>query len=75
MANAADLLHAYREQAGTDEHEAAQTLLDFFDTFGMLEEAAAVLCDYIDEQGIANDFANELRENGLVIGPGQADDD
>ena len=67
MATAAELLRAYREQAGLDADEAIMLLVDFLATYGMTGGAAVALCDYIDDEGIAQDFAGLLKENGLVI--------
>jgi hypothetical protein len=36
----------------------------------MTGSAADALCDHIDEEGMTGDFAGLLKENGLVIEPG-----
>ncbi len=78
MAAAAKLLRAYRDQAGLDADDAIALLVDFLATYGMTGSAAAALCDYIDKEGMTEDFAGLLKENGLVIEAGDAlgeDDD
>jgi len=78
MASAAELLHAYREQAGLDADEAITLLAEFLASYGITGGAADALCDYIDDEGMTGDFAGLLKENGLVIQAGDAlgeDDD
>ena len=70
MATAADLLRAYREQAGLDADEAIVLLVDFLASYGMTGGAADALCDYIDDEGMTEDFAGLLKENGFVIEAG-----
>jgi len=72
MATAADLLRAYREQAGLDADEAITLLTDFLASYGMTGGAADALCDHIDDEGMTEDFAGLLKENGLVIEAGDA---
>ena len=67
MATAAELLRAYRGQAGLDADDAIALLVGFLATYGMTGSAADALCDYIDKEGMTADFANLLKENGLVI--------
>ena len=67
MATAAELLRAYREQAGLDAHDAIALVVDFLASYGMTGSAADALCDYIDDEGMTEDFAGLLKENGLVI--------
>lgn len=68
MATAAELLRAYREQAGLDADDAIALLVDFLATYGMTDSAADTLCEYIDDDGMTEDFASLLKENGLVLG-------
>lgn len=78
MATAAVLLRAYRDQAGLDADDAIALLVDFLASYGMTGGAADALCDYIDDEGMTEDFAGLLKENGLVIEAGDAlgeDDD
>ena len=78
MATAAGLLRAYREQAGLDADDAIALLVNFLASYGMTGGAADALCDYIDDEGMTEDFAGLLKENGLVIEAGDAlgeDDD
>jgi len=75
MATAAEFLRAYREQAGLDRDEAIALLVDFIAGYGLTDNAADVLCDYIDDEGMAEDFAALLRENGLILEPGVAAQD
>ena len=42
-------------------------LIDFLASYGMTHNAAAALCNYIDDEGMTEDFASLLKENGLVI--------
>ena len=72
MATAAELLRAYREQAGLDADEAITLVVDFLASYGMTGGAADTLCDYIDDEGMVEDFATLLRENGLMLEPGAA---
>jgi hypothetical protein len=72
MATAAELLRAYREQAGLDADDAIALLVDFLASYGMTGGAADALCDYIDDEGLTEDFAGLLKENGLVIEAGDA---
>jgi len=67
MASAAELLRAYREQAGLDADDAIALLVDFRASYGMTGSAADALCEHIDDKGMAEDFAGLLKENGLVI--------
>jgi hypothetical protein len=71
MATAEELLRAYREQGGLDAEDALALLVDFFSSYGMTSGAAGALCDYIDDEGMTEDFARLLRENGLVIESGE----
>jgi len=78
MATAAKLLRAYRDQAGLDADDAIALLVDFLAGYGMTGSAADALCDYIDDEGLTDDFASLLKENGLVVEAGDAlgeDDD
>lgn len=75
MATAAELLQAYREQAGLEAEEAIAVLVDFLASYGMTDGAADSLCDYIDDEGLTEDFAGLLRENGLVLEEGVAVED
>jgi len=75
MATAAKLLRAYRYQAGLDADDAIVLLVDFLASYGMTGGAADALCDYIDDEGLAEDFAGLLRENGLMLDPGIAAQD
>ena len=78
MATAAELLRAYREQAGLDADDAIALLVDFLASYGITGSAADALCDHIDDEGMTGDFASLLKENGLVIEAGDAlgeDDD
>ncbi len=70
MATAAELLRVYGEQAGLEADEAISLLVDFFATYGMTSSVAGVLCDHIDDEGMTEDFAALLRENGLTLDPG-----
>ena len=45
MATGAQLLRAYREQAGLDADEAIALLVDFLATYGMTGSAADALCE------------------------------
>jgi hypothetical protein len=75
MATAAELLQAYREQASLDADEAITLLVEFLGSYGMTGGAADALCDYLDEEGMTEDFAGLLIENGLVIETGAAPED
>jgi len=78
MATAAKLLRAYRDQAGLDADDAIALLVDFLASYGMAGSAADALCEHIDDEGMTDDFASLLKENGLVIEAGDAlgeDDD
>ncbi len=78
MATAATLLRAYRDQAGLDADDAIALLVDFLASYGMTGSAADALCEHIDDEGMTDDFASLLKENGLVIEAGDAlgeDDD
>jgi len=75
MATAAELLQAYRDQAGLEADEAIAVLVDFFTSYGMTEGATDSLCDYIDDEGLTEDFAGLLRENGLILDAGVATED
>ena len=78
MATAAELLRAYRDQAGLDADGAIALLVDFLASYGMTGSAADALCEHIDDEGMTDDFASLLKENGLVIEAGDAlgeDDD
>ena len=78
MATAAKLLRAYRDQAGLDADDAIALLVDFLASYGMTGSAADALCEHIDDEGMTDDFASLLKENGLVIEAGDAlgeDDD
>lgn len=78
MATASKLLRAYRDQAGLDADDAIALLVDFLASYGITGSAAEALCDYIDDEGMTEDFAGLLKENGLVIEAGDAlgeDDD
>lgn len=70
MGTAVRLLRAYREQAGLDADDAIAVLVDFLASYGMTDSAAHALCDHIDDEGLTEDFAGLLKENGLVLGPG-----
>jgi alkanesulfonate monooxygenase SsuD/methylene tetrahydromethanopterin reductase-like flavin-dependent oxidoreductase (luciferase family) len=70
MATAAEVLRAYREQAGLDADEAIALLVDFLASYGMTDSAADALCDYIDDEGMTEDFAGLLKEDGLTFEPG-----
>ena len=72
MATAAKLLRAYRDQAGLDADDAIALLVDFLASYGMTGSAADALCDHIDDEGMTDDFASLLKENGLVIEAGDA---
>ena len=65
MATAAELLRAYREQAGLDADDAIALLVDFLASYGITGSAADALCDHIDDEGMTGDFASLLKENGL----------
>ena len=67
MATAAKLFHTYREQAGMDADDGVALLLEFLASYGMTDSAAGALCSCIDDEGLAEDFAGLLKENGLVI--------
>ena len=78
MATAAKLLRAYRDQASLDADDAIALLVDFLASYGMTGSAADALCEHIDDEGMTDDFASLLKENGLVIEAGDAlgeDDD
>ena len=70
MGTATKLLRAYRDQAGLDADDAIALLVSFLATYGMTDSAVAALCEYIDDEGMTEDFAGLLKENGLVVGPG-----
>jgi len=70
MVTAAELLQAYRDQASLDTDEAIAFVVDFLVSYGMTGGAAEALCDYIDDEGLTEDFAGLLREDGLVLEPG-----
>jgi hypothetical protein len=67
MATAAGLLRAYREQAGLDADDTIALVVDFLSSYGMTGSAAEALCDHIDDEGMTEDFAGLLKENGLVL--------
>ena len=71
MATAAEFLRAYQAQASLDADDAIVLLVDFLASYGMTGSAVNTLCDYIDDEGLTEDFAGLLKENGLVI---EADD-
>ena len=78
MATAAKLLRAYRDQASLDADDAIALLVGFLASYGMTGSAADALCEHIDDEGMTDDFASLLKENGLVIEAGDAlgeDDD
>jgi len=78
MATAAEFLSAYQDQAGLDADDAIALLVDFLTGYGMTGGTADALCDYIDDEGLTQDFAGLLKENGLVMeaggAPGEDDD-
>lgn len=69
MATAAELLQACREQTGLDADDAIALVVDFLASYGMTDNAADALCDYVDNEGLTEDFVSLLQENGLVPGP------
>ena len=78
MATAAKPLRAYREQAGLDADDGIALLMDSVASYRMTGSAADALCDDVDDEGMTEDFAGLLEENGLVIEAGDAlgeDDD
>jgi hypothetical protein len=75
MATAAELLRLYRDQALLDADDGIALLVDFFAGYGMTGGAADALCDYIDDEGMTEDFSALLRENGLMLEPGVTTED
>jgi hypothetical protein len=77
MTTAAEYVRAYQSQSGSDDNDSMELLTDFLVSYGMTDAAVEVLCQLIDEEGIAPDFGQHLRESGLVIEPGSdlAEDD
>jgi len=70
MLNSAELLGAYRDQAGLEADDAVEIVVDFLSSYGMAEGALAVLCDHVDDEGMTEDLARQLKEGGLVVEPG-----
>jgi hypothetical protein len=66
MANASDYLREARSHANLDPDEAMGLVVDFLSTYGMTEQAALHLCDFVDDEGMAADFRNVLVENGIM---------
>jgi hypothetical protein len=75
MATAAELLRAYREQAGLDADDAIALLVGFLASYGVTDAAVTVLCNHVDDEGMTEDFAALLRENGLMLEPGVGTED
>ena len=69
MTPAAELLRTYRGQAGLDAEDTMALLVDFLTRQGMTESATEALCEYIDDEGLSEEFASLLVENGLVVEP------
>jgi hypothetical protein len=67
MASAANYVDAYQVQTGSDANDSVELLADFLISYGMTEAAIEALCQLIDDEGICGDFAQLLRENGLVV--------
>jgi hypothetical protein len=70
MATSAIYFQAYRDQADLDVDDAIALLMDFLGSYGLTDTAVNVLCEYIDEEGMTEDFSTLLKENGLVIEAG-----
>ena len=66
MVSAAALFHLYREQVDLDINQGILLLLEFLATYGVTDHASNALCHVIDEAELTDDFANLLKENGLV---------
>lgn len=57
MATAAELLRAQQRQASLDADDAIALVVDFLAAYGMTEGATDALCDYIDDEGVTEEFA------------------
>jgi hypothetical protein len=69
MVSAAEYVLAYQELTGSDSTDAVTFLVEFLTSYGMADVTLETLCQLIDEEGIAPDFGQHLRENGLVAHP------
>jgi hypothetical protein len=66
MTAAAEYVHAYQNQTGSDSKDTVELLADFLVSYGMADAAVQALCQLIDEEAIETDFGQYLRESGWL---------
>ena len=67
MPSAEELINAFAQQESAETQETLATLVEFIEESGLVENAISALCEWIDDEELAEELATFVQQKGVSV--------